>query len=586
MVGAAAGARPGRRSSVKAGSPPPPWLPLDSLLNRAGSEAVVGLEPQRTWAVLAARREAWRATLAGAAAGAVALFLEDGFEFSAALLGAWSAGRTVVLPADATPATAAALRAQGVHLAGAFTGGMVSPALVEPVAVPTPRRMPDLPLVVFTSGSTGEPVAIEKPRRCLDRELAALERVFGPRVAGAAFLATVPHQHYYGLLFRTLMPLVAGRPVLGTQLKLPEEVARACALAGPSVLVSSPALLKRLAGSPTALETFAPVREHWRAVFSSGGPLPWDAVWRSQAALGQSPCEVFGSSETGGVAWRQRQNEDQPWLALPGVETSVEEGSFRLRVRAPHLAEDGWMATQDRATLVEGGFRLLGRADRVAKVEEKRVSLTALEKRLEAHPAVAEAKVLVLEGQREELAAVLRLRAGAAPVDLAQRRTLLAELRTGLAEAFEAVTQPRRWRLVDEWPADELGKVTQAALRGLFNQGPAPQEPTLLFVRRPVPGQVELGLLLPPSLHWFQGHFPGFPILPGVVQVHWAVAQAARELGLAGPWRGLQALKFQRPLRPGQSVTLGLKACPDGKAFDFAYTSEGGRHSSGRVRLG
>jgi 3-hydroxymyristoyl/3-hydroxydecanoyl-(acyl carrier protein) dehydratase len=70
------------------------------------------------------------------------------------------------------------------------------------------------------------------------------------------------------------------------------------------------------------------------------------------------------------------------------------------------------------------------------------------------------------------------------------------------------------------------------------------------------------------------------------VQVHWAVRYAAQELGLTGPFRGLQALKFQRPLRPGTRVTLGLKARPDGRSFEFSYHTEAGRHASGRVLLG
>ena len=87
------------------------WTGLDGLLSRGGSTQAVGLGPGQTWSALAARREGWRHALAAAPAGPVALYFEDGFEFNAALLGAWAAGRTALLPADATPATAAGLRA-------------------------------------------------------------------------------------------------------------------------------------------------------------------------------------------------------------------------------------------------------------------------------------------------------------------------------------------------------------------------------------------------------------------------------------------------------------------------------------------
>ena len=52
-------------------------------------------------------------------------------------------------------------------------------------------------------------------------------------------------------------------------------------------------------------------------------------------------------------------------------------------------------------------FRLLGRADRIVKIEERRVSLDALERALREDTEVDDVRVLVLPGQREQLAAVV-----------------------------------------------------------------------------------------------------------------------------------------------------------------------------------
>ena len=55
----------------------------------------------------------------------------------------------------------------------------------------------------------------------------------------------------------------------------------------------------------------------------------------------------------------------------------------QLEVTSPHLPNADWWRTQDRVEAdAGGGFRLLGRADRIVKVEERRVSLTALERQL------------------------------------------------------------------------------------------------------------------------------------------------------------------------------------------------------------
>ncbi|MFX5622702.1 acyl-CoA synthetase, partial [Acinetobacter baumannii] len=67
-----------------------------------------------------------------------------------------------------------------------------------------------------------------------------------------------------------------------------------------------------------------------------------------------------------------------------------------------------WWRTQDRVeALADGRFRLLGRADRIVKIEERRVSLDALERALREDTEVDDVRVLVLPGHREQLAAVV-----------------------------------------------------------------------------------------------------------------------------------------------------------------------------------
>ena len=72
--------------------------------------------------------------------------------------------------------------------------------------------MHDTRLVIHTSGSNGEPVAIPRRLAQLDAEVRALQQAFGAGLDEALVLGTVSHQHIYGLLFRVLWPLAAGRP--------------------------------------------------------------------------------------------------------------------------------------------------------------------------------------------------------------------------------------------------------------------------------------------------------------------------------------------------------------------------------------
>lgn len=90
-------------------------------------------------------------------------------------------------------------------------------------------------------------------------------------------------------------------------------------------------------------------------------------------------------------------------------------------------------------------------------------------------------------------------------------------------------------------------------------------------------------LYVPQDLPWFEGHFPGEPILAGVVQLRWAIAAARELMGVARGPDSIRQLKFKSPIRPGCVLDLVLSR-PDGAAaIAFAFRSASGEHSSGRL---
>jgi 3-hydroxymyristoyl/3-hydroxydecanoyl-(acyl carrier protein) dehydratase len=103
-------------------------------------------------------------------------------------------------------------------------------------------------------------------------------------------------------------------------------------------------------------------------------------------------------------------------------------------------------------------------------------------------------------------------------------------------------------------------------------------------------GRWTLTLQLPLELVHFDDHFQQAPVLPGVLQVGWALALAAPRLGTSVHCREMEALKFQRLLRPGDRIELGLRFEADaddagrGK-LHFAYHLDGAHCSSGRLRV-
>lgn len=97
------------------------------------------------------------------------------------------------------------------------------------------------------------------------------------------------------------------------------------------------------------------------------------------------------------------------------------------------------------------------------------------------------------------------------------------------------------------------------------------------------PRHLVLELHVPAELAHFDGHFPGLPVLPGVVQVDWAVRFARERLALAGDFLRLENLKFLALVRPGSRLQLELRLEPDGGLLAFAYASGARKCSSGRL---
>ncbi|GMU08568.1 AMP-binding protein [Corallococcus caeni] len=536
----------------------------------------------RDFGALRARVAGWRAAFAAHGGQRYALFTEDTFDFATALLGAWHAGACIYLPADARPATLDALKAHVDGFAGRAPQGLtaltpLAPALDETVPEFQPLSPGLAALVVYTSGSSGEPTAIPKRLSQLSSEVATLGALFDAEVGDVPVLATVSHQHIYGLLFRVLWPLTSGRPFDAHALPYPEDILAALQ-AGPGLLVSSPAHLKRL---PATLD-WASVRGNLRGLFSSGGPLTPEALQACRDLLGRAPVEVYGSSETGGVAWRRRDTDDSAsWRTMPGVEVRADEDA--LHVRSPHLPADDWFTTEDRARAVPGGFELLGRRDRLLKLEEKRVSLSAMERALVAGGLLREARVLPLtEGHRVILAVVgVPDAEGWRLQEAGGRRSLSQALREKLAPHFESSALPRRFRYLEAMPVNSQGKSTEAALTALFD----PKRPPFRVLERSGERAL-LAVEVPANSPYFDGHFPGSPILPGVVQLEWALLLGREHFALPPDFLRVETLKFQQVITPGAQLTVELTWAKESGRLGFKLTSATGSHASGRIVLG
>lgn len=399
------------------------------------------------------------------------IWYSSAWDFLCGFMALALAGKQIVMPHNMQTGTAQVLARHyemlltDASLPGSAGGQLTAGQLLAGERAPLPDPALPVELVLFTSGSTGEPQPIHKTLALLEVELATLEQNFGARLGQASVLSTVSHQHIYGLLHSVLWPWWRGAPFVTAPCQYPEELAASLRQWQPATLVSSPTHLSRLPRS----SAFRTRPEGLVEVVSSGGLLAEQDALAMAELTGLAPLEILGSTETGGVAWRRRTGGER-WQPLQGVTVRLSPNGC-LQVASAHLGSDDGFEMGDRAQLLDdGGFTLLGRADRIVKVEGKRLSLTEMQGHLEAHAAIADARVTLVHGRREQVAVVATLtETGQALLASAGKLALNQQLRAELLNYFEAPVLPRRWRYVDELPYNAQGKVTEAALQALLN---------------------------------------------------------------------------------------------------------------------
>lgn len=291
---------------------------------------------------------------------------------------------------------------------------------------------PSLSITFETSGSTGRPKRIRQSRQALESEVDGL--LEGPLKPSRVnrILCAVPVTHIYGFLWGVLLPKRLGLDAIDLPAGLPGAMLRK---GRPGDLI----LATPFSWDRTSLcaGRFAP----GVVGVTSGGPTTAD-TWHASEACGLSRMiEVYGSSETGGVGWRDE--ERRPFILMPDVERMAPE---EAELRRPGA---GVLDVQDHLDWVAPSeFRVRGRRDPVVQVAGTNVNLFDLRRLIEAEPGVSEAAVR-LDGDR--LKAFVVRTAEAAP-DLEER------LRRALS-CLPAPARPERYRFGPALPRTATGKL-------------------------------------------------------------------------------------------------------------------------------
>lgn len=394
------------------------------------------------------------------------LCFRDCGHFIAALLAVLHSGKRPVLPGSHDPSLCLLLPGSKKSLL--LTDGSLPPdseGWFTPDGQNIPSAeisLPDIPadsiLTLYTSGSGGTPKRVDKPVSVMDCEVRWLAECRRDKPDAIYVRSSVSHQHLYGLTFRVWLPLSLG---LVTDI-IPAEFPEQLPFPEPYIFITSPAFLQFID------HTLAP--PHWSFIVSAGGKLSDQLADATQRWGNTVIYEIYGSTETGVVARRERHESDNNWRPFAGVTLTEAGEPFRYYLTSALLASPEPFLLDDKLSVTpDGRFTLTGRADKIVKIGEKRISVTAVENSLTAHPAISEAAVVpVIRGGRTYLGAVIVTGQNLTGREISQS-ALFTQLRTFLRRNTDPLAIPRFWRVVPFIPLNPQSKRSWPALQELFD---------------------------------------------------------------------------------------------------------------------
>ena len=343
--------------------------------------------------------------------------------------------------------------------------------IIEGSESPDEKYIRDLPvlnseetrILMFTSGSTGKPKAVPQRMKEFEEDNAFIISKWAEEFMSRKLITTVSQHHIYGFLFGMSLPFTLGVPFRRKRIEFPEEFE---SLTDESyMIIATPAFLKRT----VEIEEKLPLNKPW--IFTSGGACSTELAEKTEKVFGFCPLEVYGSTETSGIAYRQQNKDGLKFTPFANAKLWLGEDGC-LRIISPYIKNPEGFATADLAEFFEDGrFILKGRSDSIVKIEEKRISMTEVENRILQTNLVSDVKVVALSNDvRQYLAAAIVLNAeGKKKFENTEKYLINRYFHDFLMQYFENVVLPKKWRFVDILPTDVQGKKHKDEIIAMFN---------------------------------------------------------------------------------------------------------------------
>jgi acyl-coenzyme A synthetase/AMP-(fatty) acid ligase len=486
----------------------------------------------------------------------------DRYRFTVSLCATLVSGRISLLPSTHTPEMVRALASfapDAFCLHDSDDCAIDLPRMRYPEAATpaeaadaTDASAADIPMIdgarvaayVFTSGSTGAPVPHRKTWGFLVKNVrAAAARLGLLDGTPATLVGTVPPQHMYGFESTVLLALLGGLAFSNRQPFYPVDIrAELATVPEPRVLVSSPIHLRALFANEAPLPRAA-------LVLSATAPLSEKLALDAEARLDAPLMEIYGSTETGQIATR-RTSRGAAWELFPDVTLTPRADENSPTGETTMWASGGHVETPvpmgDALELIDGAFFLLhGRRADLINIAGKRTSLAYLNHQLNAIPGVVDGVFHMPDEADADDEPVRRLMALVVAPDLDA-----ADLQRALRERIDAAFMPRPLLFFDSLPRNATGKLPREVLTQLVAQERSRRAALTFSVPHEHPA--------------LAGHFPGRPIVPGVVLLDHALDALGTVLGRRFDACRIDSAKFLSPVAPGETLDVAYETAPSG----------------------
>jgi acyl-coenzyme A synthetase/AMP-(fatty) acid ligase/uncharacterized membrane protein/3-hydroxymyristoyl/3-hydroxydecanoyl-(acyl carrier protein) dehydratase len=563
-------------------------------------EGVYGESAYKTWGDFLAETAQLRRQIEAVNSAKWLLYCEDYWYFLLAFTALLQCKKEIRLSANVSPAYIAEIR--GCDNSVPFITDQVFPAEGKTLFIPAllnPVAKADVPageaaaiiadetsIIMYTSGSTGQPKEVQQRLTEFENDNRFVLSMWGEEFLKRKLCSTVSPHHIYGLLFSILLPFTAGVPFRRKRIEFPEEMEKLSDT--EYMIITVPAFLKRA----VEIEKLAGLRLKSPWIFTSGGALDPETAQKTNDVFGFWPVEVYGSTETSGIAWRQSVN-GMEWTPFDNTQLSKNDYGC-LVIRSPYIKDPAGFQTADMVEMLKDGrFLLKGRFDSVVKIEEKRISLPEMESRILQSGFAADVCVIFLEDRRQYLAAAVVFNdKGKERFAGLAKHEINSFWREYLLQYFENVVIPKKWRYLETLPVNAQGKKQKEHIKLLFSGEHGGGGGSAAFdslnsvnIIDKNENSISLEFSVPDSSPYFDGHFPGFPILPAVAQMELVTRFASRYLGTGVGLAQIRRIKFTGLIRPRVPLLLKLAKNKNTLSFNFSSPEDATAYSAGTVVL-